>query len=291
LARDGAILRLAEGVVVDNPIELVFYSDPGGSPVVSNPRSMVVAARDSSATLIETHVGSPDGRYWTNAVTEVVLEPGSAVEHYKIQDEAESAFHLALLDVRQRATSRFRSHAVMLGSSIARHEVRVALEGEGSDVDLDGLYLPSGEQHHDNPILVDHLAPGCTSRQLYKGIVGEGGHGVFNGHIIVRPAANRTEASQTNKNLLLSDRAEVDTRPRLEIRADDVQCTHGATVGRLDLDALFYLRSRGIAEQAARGVLTHAFAREMVTRCPPGPIRARIEELVAGRLLHGGGQA
>jgi Fe-S cluster assembly protein SufD len=154
-------------------------------------------------------------------------------------------------------------------------------------VDLEGLYLPRGDQQHDNPILIEHMAPGCTSRQLYKGIVDGGAHGVFNGHIIVRPGAFGTDASQTNKNLLLSDHAEVDTRPRLEIFADDVQCTHGAAVGRLDEDALFYLRSRGIPEQEARGVLTYAFAREMVTRCPSAVVRARMEHLIADRLTTG----
>jgi len=284
LSNDGAILRLADGAIIDDPIELVFFSDGGGLPVMSNPRSTVVAGRDSSATIVETHVGAHGDQYWSNSVIAVVLEEGANVEHYKIQDEAESAFHLALLDVRQERNSRFASHALMLGSSIARHEVHVSLDGSGSEVCLDGLYLPRGVQHHDNPILIDHAQPGCTSRQLYKGIVDDHGHGVFNGHIVVRPGAFGTDATQTNKNLLLSDRAEVDTRPRLEIRADDVQCTHGAAVGRLDPDALFYLRSRGITEQAARGVLTYAFAREMVTRCRSEPIADRIEQLVSERL-------
>lgn len=284
LSKDGAILRLADGAVIDDPIELVFFSDSGGSPVLSSPRSTVVAGRDSSATIVETHVGTRGDQYWSNSVMAVVLEEGASVEHYKIQDEADSAFHLALLDVRQAHNSRFASHAAMLGSAIARHEVHVSLDGSGSEVCLDGLYLPRGAQHHDNPVLIDHAQPGCTSRQLYKGIVDDHGHGVFNGHIIVRPGAFGTDATQTNKNLLLSDRAEVDTRPRLEIRADDVQCTHGAAVGRLDPEALFYLRSRGITEQAARGVLTYAFAREMVTRCPSAPIADRIEQLVSERL-------
>jgi len=284
LSNDGAILRLADGAVIDEPIELVFFSDSGGSPVISSPRSTVVAGRDSSATIVETHVGAHGDQYWSNSFIAVVLEEGASVEHYKIQAESESAFHLALLDVRQERNSRFASHAVMLGSSIGRHEVHVSLDGSGSEVCLDGLYLPWGEQLHDNPILIDHAEPGCTSRQLYKGIVDGHGHGVFNGHILVRPGAFGTDATQSNKNLLLSDRAEVDTRPRLEIRADDVQCTHGAAVGQLDPDALFYLRSRGITEEAARGVLTYAFAREMVTRCPSEPIRDRIEKLVSERL-------
>src|ERR1019366_8549781 len=180
--------------------------------------------------------------------------------------------------------SHFSSHVFALGSHIARHEVRVYLEGEGADVNLDGLYLPRGDQLHDNPVLVVHAAPGGTSRQLYKGVVDEHGHGVFNGHIVVRRDAFGTDAGQTNKNLLLSDDAEVDTRPRLEILTDDVKCAHGAAAGRLDEDALFYLRSRGVPEGRARGILTYAFAREMVDRISIESLRTRVESLVADRL-------
>jgi len=287
VAEDGALIRVPAGTIIDETIELAFFSHTGGIPLVSSPRSVILAGPDSAVTIVETHAGTHGDLYWSNGVVEVVLDEGACVEHYTVQDEAETAFHLALMDVRQAQGSRFRSHSVALGSSIARHEVHVSLEGEGSEVDLEGLYLPRGDQQHDNPILIEHMAPGCTSRQLYKGIVDGGAHGVFNGHIIVRPGAFGTDASQTNKNLLLSDHAEVDTRPRLEIFADDVQCTHGAAVGRLDEDALFYLRSRGIPEQEARGVLTYAFAREMVTRCPSAVVRARMEHLIADRLTTG----
>jgi Fe-S cluster assembly protein SufD len=284
LTGNGAFVSLAANTVVEAPIELVFFSETDGAPLVSNPRSVVLAGPGSQATIVETHTGLPGEIYCTNAVTEVVLEPGANVEHYKIQDEAESAFHLALLDVRQDRESHFSSHVFALGSHIARHEVRVYLEGEGTDVSLDGLYMPRGDQLHDNPVLVVHAAPRGTSRQLYKGVVDEHGHGVFNGHIVVRPDAFGTDARQTNKNLLLSDDAEIDTRPRLEILTDDVKCAHGAAVGRLDEEALFYLRSRGVPEQTARAILTYAFAREMVDLIPLEPLRARVEELVADRL-------
>jgi len=284
LTDDGAFVSLPAGVTVEAPIELVFYSEANGAPLVSNPRSVVLAGPGSQATIVETHTGLPGEVYCTNAVTEVVLEPGAVVEHYKIQNEADSAFHLALLDVRQDRESRFSSHVFALGSHIARHEVRVNLEGEGADVSLDGLYMPRRDQHHDNPVLVVHAAPRATSRQLYKGVVDEHGHGVFNGHIVVRPGAAGTDARQTNKNLLLSDDAEIDTRPRLEILTDDVKCAHGAAVGRLDEEALFYLRSRGVPEQTARAILTYAFAREMVDLIPLEPLRARVENLVADRL-------
>lgn len=284
LGDDGAFVSLPAGAVVDAPIEFVFFSESDGAPFISNPRSVVLAGPGSRATIVETHTGLPGEVYCTNVVTEVVLEPGAQVAHYKVQDESESAFHFALLDVRQDRGSCFSSHTVALGSQVARHEVRVCLEGEGADVSIDGLYMPRGNQHHDNPVRIEHAAAGGTSRQLYKGVVDGHGHGVFNGHIIVRPDAAGTDARQTNKNLLLSDDAEVDTRPRLEILTDDVKCAHGAAVGRLDEDALFYLRSRGVPRGMARGILTYAFAREMVDRILIESLRTRVESLVADRL-------
>jgi Fe-S cluster assembly protein SufD len=287
LAEDGAFVHLPADTTVDEPIQLVFFSDTGGSPLVSSPRSVVLVGPGSRVAIVETYAGIPGDVYCTNAVTEVVLEEGAQVEHYKVQDEPETAFHLALVDVRQGRGSGFSSHSVALGSSIARHEVRVGLEAEGAEVNLNGLYMPGGDQHHDNPIMIEHVAPRCTSRLLYKGVLDERGQGVFNGRVIVRPGAFGTDASQTNKNLLLSDRAEVDTRPRLEILADDVKCTHGAAVGRLDEDAVFYLRSRGIPHEAARGLLTYAFVNEMVELLRLEPLRARVEQLVANRLSAG----
>lgn len=290
LTEDGAFIHLAAGTTVEEPIQLVFLSDTGGSPLVSSPRSVVLAGASSRATIVETYAGIPGDVYCTNAVTEVVLDDGARVEHYKLQDEPESSFHLALLDVRQGRDSWFASHAVALGSSIGRHEVRVLLEAEGAQARLEGLYMPQHSQHHDNTILVDHGAPNCTSHQLYKGVLDGNGHGVFNGHIMVRPGADGTDANQTNKNLLLSNGAEVDTRPRLEIYADDVKCTHGAAVGQLDEEAVFYLRSRGITREAARGLLVYAFVQEMVERIRLEPLRAHLETLVTDRLSAGGNQ-
>ena len=287
LAEDGAFIHLRAGTTVDEPIQLVFFSDTAGPPLLSSPRSVVLAGPGSQVTIVETYLGVPGGVYCTNAVTDVVLEEGARVEHYKVQDESQTAFHLALLDVRQGRDSRFSSHSVALGSRIARHEVRVHLEAEGAEVSLDGVYMPCGDQHHDNPILIEHAAPRCVSRQLYKGVMDGHGHGVFNGRVVVRPGAAGTDAAQTNKNLLLSDHAEVDTRPRLEILADDVKCTHGAAVGRLDEDALFYLRSRGVPRLAARGLLIYAFVNEMVERLRPEPLRSWVGKLVADRLATG----
>ncbi|MGH9022472.1 MAG: SufB/SufD family protein, partial [Acidimicrobiia bacterium] len=223
LAEDGAFIYLPADTAVDVPIHLVFVSDTGGTPLVSSPRSFVLAGPGSQATIVETYAGRASDVHVTNAVTEVLLEEGASVEHYKVQDEVESSFHLGLLKVRQARTSKFSSSSVALGSSIARHEIRVSLDAEGAKVNLDGLYLPTRDQYHDNPILVEHNAPRCTSRQLYKGVLDGRGQGVFNGRIVVRPGAMGTDAGQSNKNLLLSDHAEVDTRPRFEILADDVK--------------------------------------------------------------------
>lgn len=287
LAEDGAFVHLTPGTCVDEPIQLVFFSDTGGFPLMSSPRSVVLAEAGSRATIVETYAGMDGEVYCTNAVTEVILADGAQIEHYKVQNEPDTAFHLALLTVQQGRDSRFSSHSVMLGSRIARHEVRVCLEGPGAEVSLDGLYLPQGDQLHDNTIFVDHVSTGCTSHQLYKGVLDGRGHGVFNGHIMVRPGADGTDANQKNKNLILSDRAEVDTRPRLEIYTDDVKCTHGAAVGQLDQDALLYLRARGIPLEAARGLLIYAFVHEMVDRIELEPLRAQLEALVAGRFGKG----
>jgi len=284
LAADGALVEVPAGVVLDEAIELVYLTDPAGRALLTSPRSLLYFGKESQATIVETHCGAAGARYCTNAVTHVLLDAGAAVEHYRLQDESDHAFHFSSLDVRQAAGSHFRSHLVALGAEIARHEVEVLLGGEGAALDLGALYLPQGTQHHDHPVLVEHAAPGCTSRQRYVGIVDDCAHGVFNGHVIVRPGAAGTDASQSNKNLLLSERAEVDTRPRLEIFTDDVACAHGAAVGRLDADALFYLRSRGVPEPRARGILVRGFAAQALECLTLAPLRARAEGLIAGRL-------
>jgi Fe-S cluster assembly protein SufD len=234
-AEDGAFVRIPANMVIEEPIHLVFLSDPGGAvqagPVVSHPRSLVLAGPGSRVTIVETYAGILDEVTLTNAVTEIVLEEGAAVEHYKVQNEPETAFHIALLDVRQERDTRFTTHSVALGSLLARHEVTVRLHGPGATTTLNGLYMPQNEQHLDNPTTIDHVAPECTSRELYKGVVDGRGRGVFNGRIIVRPGAMKTDSSQTNKNLLLSESARANTRPQLEIFADDVKCAHGAAVG------------------------------------------------------------
>ena len=295
-AEDGAFVQIPANTVIEEPIHLVFLSDSGATlpagppagPVVSHPRSLVLAGPGSRVTIVETYVGNLNDVYLTNAVTEVVLEEGAAVEHYKVQNETATAFHIALLDVRQERDTQFTTHSVALGSLLARHEVTVRLHGPGAKTTLNGLYMPQNEQHLDNPTTIDHAAPECTSRELYKGVVDGRGRGVFDGRIIVRPGAMKTDSSQSNKNLLLSGEARVNSRPQLEILADDVKCAHGSTVGQLNEEALFYLRTRGFPQLAARDLLTHAFVGEMLDLIRVRPLRSHVEKLVALRLPTGG---
>ena len=291
LAGDGAFVGIAAGITVEQPILLVYCSTDGQEPVLSTTRSCVVAEHDSRAVIVETHVGVGITASFANNVTRIQLGQNAQIEHHMIQNAAPAAVQFGVLDVTQAANSRFSSNAFSLGASVARHEVRVSLDGEGADVTLAGLYLPSGNQHHDNPITVEHVAPDCTSRQIYNGVLDEHGHGVFNGRIIVRPSANGTDATQSNRNLVLSDHAEIDTRPRLEILTDDVTCAHGVTVGRLDEDAVYYLRTRGIPEPTARAMLTMAFANEMVQRIDNATLRSWVETVVSQRLDSSAGLA
>lgn len=284
LAADGALLDVPAGAVLAQPIELVFVTLPGQSPLVTSPRTLLCLGEGSRATVVETYAGPRASRYLTNASTRVHLDEGARLDHYRLQAESEEALHFSSLDVRQWGGSHLSSHLVTLGGRTARHEVVVRLDGEGAVTSLNGLYLPRASQHHDHPVLVEHAARGCVSRQRYVGVVDGRGHAVFNGHVVVRPGADGTDASQANTNLLLSEHAEVDTRPRLEIFADDVACTHGAAVGRLDADALFYLRSRGIPVALARKILVQGFARQMSDRLDLEPARCLVEHLVAGHL-------
>jgi Fe-S cluster assembly protein SufD len=233
--------------------------------------------------VVEVYTGILDNLYFTNAVTDILLEEGAHIEHYKVQNETRKSFHVALLNVRQERGSRFSSHLTGLGGAIGRHEVHVALMAEDAEATLNGLYLPDSGQYLDNPILVEHAAPRCTSRQLYKGVIDGEGRGGFYGRIIVEPDAMKTDARQSNKVLLLSESAQADTRPRLEILADDVQCAHGATVGQLNDEALFYLRSRGISLDNARGLLTYAFVSEMLNLIALKPLQSYLTELIFSR--------
>jgi Fe-S cluster assembly protein SufD len=281
--QDGAVVYLPKRAVVPEPIHLLFISQPNGEPVVSHPRILIVAGDESQATVVETYVGSGPGVYFTNALTEIVLGANAEIAHYKLQRESEQAFHVATTEARQGAGSRLRSYAVSLGGALVRSDINTLLDAEGCECSLDGLYLLTGTQHVDHHTSIDHRRPRCTSRELYKGVLDGKSRGVFNGKVYVRPHAQQSDAGQVNKNLLLSDDATIDTKPQLEIFADDVKCSHGATIGRLDDEALFYLRSRGIDAAAARSLLIAAFANELIGRMPAAPIRAQLEQLVRSR--------
>lgn len=286
-AQDGLLIELSPDAVLEEPVRVVHYCDPAGTPVVAALRSMIVLGARSRVAVEETFIGSEGSVYLTNSITDVQLAPEAALEHFKVQLEPEAAFHLASMDVRQERGSRFVTNTASIGASIGRQELVVHLEGEGAEATVNGLYLPRGDQHHDCPVRVEHVAPGCTSRQLFKGVLDGHGQGVFNGHIVVHHGADGTDASQTNKNLLLSDRAEADTRPRLEIFADDVKCTHGSAVGQLEDDAVFYLQARGISKEEARSLLTYAFVNEVVDLVPDPSVGERLGRLVGDRLRGG----
>jgi Fe-S cluster assembly protein SufD len=275
LFEDGALVEIADGAVIDRPIELRFLTR-GERPVMTFPRNLILAGRDSQAQIVEVYDGSAGAGYFTSAVTEIDGADGSVLEHYKVQRETEASLHFGMLAVRQGGSSNFTSHNIALGAALARNEIAVVLDGEGSECTLNGLYVATGRQHVDNYTTLDHAKPHSTSHELYKGILDGQSQGVFHGRIIVRPDAQKTDAIQRNKNLLLSQAAVINTKPQLEIYADDVKCTHGATVGQVDPDAVFYLRSRGIALAEARALLTYAFTADVLDKIKIEPIRAGL---------------
>jgi Fe-S cluster assembly protein SufD len=287
LFEDGAYVEIASGAVIETPVELLFLTTADSKPVVSYPRVLIVAGRDSQAQIVETYRGFGGAPYFTNAVTEVLAGDGAVLEHYKLQEEHAGALHFGMLAARQGASSSFVSHNIALGAALARNEIAAVLEGEGADCNLNGLYLATGTQHVDNYTTLDHAKPHATSHELYKGILDGKGQGVFHGRIIVRPDAQKTDAIQRNKNLLLSETATINTKPQLEIYADDVKCTHGATVGQVDPDAVFYLRSRGVALEEARRLLTYAFTSEMTARMKVAAVREHLDTALFARLSGG----
>jgi Fe-S cluster assembly protein SufD len=280
-----AVISTERGAVVENPIPIVFASQAGETPTVSSPRTLILAGERSQCSVVETYTG--DGRYFTNAVTEILLADGAVVEHSKLQRESEAACHVHAIAARLNRGSRFTSHNVALGGALARTDLAVVLAAEGAECELNGLFVGKGTQHLDNHTLIDHAEPHGVSRELYKGIMDGSSRGVFHGTIIVRPGAQKTDAIQTNKNLLLSRHALVDSTPALEIFADDVKCRHGATTGQLDPAALFYLRSRGIGEEDARALLTYAFASDLAGRIRVPELRAAVEAELGLRLAGG----
>jgi Fe-S cluster assembly protein SufD len=282
---DGAFIRIAKGVVLDAPIYLTFLSMPGQDPTVAHPRNVIVAGADSQAAIIETYLGCGEQPYFTNPVTELVAGENAVIDHYKLQTESEQAFHVATLQAQLGRGTNFRSHSISLGGALVRNDVNAVLS-EGAECTLNGLYLAAGEQHIDNHTCIDHAKPHGTSHELYKGILDGRSTAVFNGKILVRKDAQKTDAKQTNKNLVLSEESVINTKPELQIHADDVRCTHGATIGQLDAEAIFYLQSRGIGRADARNLLIYAFARDIVDRIKVEPLREQLEQMLMEK-LHG----
>lgn len=277
---DGACIRTAEGTVVEGFIHLLFISE--GDEVWSHPHNVIVAGRNSQLTVVENYMGS--GRYLTNTVTEIVAEDGAVVDHYKIITESHEATHTGTLHVRQRRSSSVVSRNVTVGGALVRNDTSSELTGEGASIVMDGLFVTAGTQHVDNHTRIDHASPHCESLELYKGILDDSSRGVFDGTIIVREGAQKTSSRQTNKNLLLSASAIVDSKPTLEISNDDVKCNHGSTIGQLDEQALFYLRARGISEDDATHMLVYAFASEIVDRMHVQPVQEQIRRALFKQL-------
>lgn len=281
---DGLFVRVAAGVDAGAPIHAVFVSDSRAEGAATHPRSFLLVERGARAAVIESFVGLGEGRYFTNAVTEAVVQDGGYLEHTKIQRESERACHVGTTHIRQGRDSRGLSFSVSLGAALCRNNLDVVLDGPGVDAHMLGLYMGRDRQEVDNHTSLLHAHPDCSTREIYKGILDGRSHGVFNGKIYVTPIAQKTDAKQTNRALLLSDTARIDTKPQLEIFADDVKCTHGATVGSLDQAAAFYLKSRGIAGPLARKILTYAFAAEVLEELPYEKVRTALEAVVMGRL-------
>jgi Fe-S cluster assembly protein SufD len=284
LFEDGALIALADNTIVEPAIQVVFLSTVTPSPAVSHPRVLVLLGRNSQARVIETFAAIGPARGFTNAATEVSVGPGAVLDHYRLQRESKSAFHIGHTHFQLGRSSTASSHSIAFGGLIARHDAVAVLAEEGADCTLNGLYLGDGVRLIDNHTEIDHAMPHGTSHQVYKGILDGRARGVFNGRIRVRPDAQKTDAKQTNKTLLLSDEAQVNTKPQLEIFANDVKCTHGATVGQLSEDAIFYLRTRGIGLDDARSLLVRAFATDVTSRMALEPVRAELDRLLAGKL-------
>ena len=273
--RDGAHVRVGKGVRHDTPIHLLFLSTDRGAPYVTHPRILIEVEDNARVSVVESFLGL-SGIYLTNAVTEVSLGDGATLDYTKVQRESHQAYHVAAMEVRQGRGSVLRSHSIALGAAISRNDAGTQLAGEGAEATLNGLFEGTGRQVVDNHTTIDHRSPHTTSRELYKGILGGQSRGVFDGRIVVRPEAQKTNAMQASRNLLLSKDALVNTKPQLEILANDVKCKHGATVGQLDENVLFYLRSRGIGLADARRLLIHAFASEILDQVTVNEVRAQL---------------
>lgn len=281
--QDGVFISIPENIRMEKPIHALFLTTSSES-IITHPRVIVLAGKNSHSTIFESYHSLHEARYFTNCVTEISLGENATLHHTKVQNESEQAFHISSMQSVQGRDSKFTSNVISFGGALVRNNLATTLHGEGAWCSLNGLYMAHGKQHVDNHTTIDHASPHAESHELYKGILDQESRGVFHGRIIVRPDAQKTDAKQQNKNLLLSDNATIDTKPQLEIYANDVKCTHGATVGQLDEDQLFYLRARGINRDTAEDMLTHAFARDVINRISFAPMRDKLEEMIHAKL-------
>ena len=280
--QSGVFVCIPKNVKLEKPLQITFI---GGTANSANfPRVLVVAEENSSATLIENFVSIGEQRYFSNAIAEIVLRDGAQLEHYRLQRDSKKAFHVSTTSAELGRASRYNTTSINLGAQLSRHDVSVVMDHEGAETSVDGLYMVDSDQHADTHSVIDHKQPHCTSHQLYKGILDGNARAVFNGKIFVREGAQKTDARQTNKNLLLSEKARVDTKPQLEIYADDVKCAHGAAVGQIEPEELFYLETRGIGPELGRSLLTYGFAEEVIARIKLESIRAELDQIVLKQL-------
>ncbi len=280
----GVLLRVSDGAALDRPVYIVYATvAENGAAFAQHPRTLILAGQSSEFKVLEHFIGIGDGAYLTNHVTEVLGGENASLQHYKLQQESPAAFHVSAVRLKLADDNVTQNFSIALGSTLARNEIVAELTGSGVDCTLNGLYLAQGTQHIDHHTRIEHIAPHCHSTEVYKGILDEQATAVFSGLIHVHPNAQKTDAVQSSKCVLLSDSAHVDSQPQLKIFADDVKCTHGAAIGQLNEEAVFYLRSRGISENDARGLLTYAFANDIVERIKIEPLRLRLAEIVSRR--------
>lgn len=281
--RDGAFIYIPDGKIIDDPVHILYLSCTGNEKIINQPRNLFVAGKNSQATIIEHYGAIDEGVYFTNAVTEIFADENAVLDHIKLQDESRSAFHIARMEVDQERNSNFSSNMISFGAELSRNDLNTRFNDAGGECMLNGLFMIDGTQLFDVHTMIDHAKPNCSSHEHYKGILDGKSHGVFNGKVMVRPDAQKTNAFQENNNIILSDGALVNTKPQLEIFADDVKCSHGATIGQLETEALFYLKSRGIGDKTARGMLVHAFASDVVSSIKVESIRNYLEEILTNK--------
>ncbi len=282
-AGEGVLIHVAKEMVTDVPVHILHVTDANGAGVMSHPRHLLIAERHAKASVIESYVSLADVSYFTNAVVEVSVDNGATLQLLRIQQESPTAFHVGTVEARQGRDSHFMAFTFQTGAALSRSNVFTVLAGEGCGTTLNGLYMLGNTQHGDHQTRVEHVAPNCFSREAYKGLLDDASHGVFNGKVYVHPEAQKTDGKQTNNTLLLSKDAQIDTKPQLEIFADDVKCTHGATVGRIDETSLFYLKSRGVGQLLARQLLMYAFAADVLETIENEAVKEALEQLTMVR--------